>query len=384
MKTNWRGGGLAGWAFFLGLGPAGLAAQPAWVEVGPVFRGAMQVRVHGASYAQTLGLHTAPAPLSQPASVGPADDYADRTYDDGRVGLDAGTLNPNAIGGPGNTWNWAYDQAAQFDAGTKTLTFHKQGEAGFTVLRDQAVQGDDHLLGAGLQILAGLPLQRSGRWGVDLCIGFQGVWGADWSLTRSPYFERLSRLHVTDTYEVAQTVDPVFGFPGPRTAPGGYDGSPDLPGPVIANRPASRQVEREDLATAESTVRFRFDTDFYELTVGARIRYAATTALSLHATPKLGVCWLDVSARRFEQFVQQANGTPTTLDAWTDRHHELATRVAAGINLGAEMDLGRGWYGGVFGGYEWAVHPLRFGLGPNRVTVEGSGFVAGAALGKRF
>ena len=46
-------------------------------------------------------------------SIGPAGTYADRTYADGFVKLDGGTVS---LGG--DTWNWGYTDAAQLQSGS--------------------------------------------------------------------------------------------------------------------------------------------------------------------------------------------------------------------------------------------------------------------------
>ena len=165
------------------------AAQNFWIEAGPAVRGAMKVKVSGGSYVQGLGLHAAPAPLTEPASVGPLGAYADREYDDGYVRLDEGTLNPDAVGGPGNTWNWAYDGNAgspgQFDPSANTLSFKRQGDVGYTTLRDAPVSGSDDMTGVGVQITAGWKVLEQDEWRLDLAIGFQGIWGASSKISRS-------------------------------------------------------------------------------------------------------------------------------------------------------------------------------------------------------
>lgn len=74
---------------------------------------------------QTLGFHAAPLPLTEPPGVGNPGAHSDRIYDDGYVKLDEGTLNPDAVGGLGNTWNWAYNDSGQFNSAANTLSFRK-------------------------------------------------------------------------------------------------------------------------------------------------------------------------------------------------------------------------------------------------------------------
>lgn len=364
---------------------APLHAADFWWDLGPAVRGAMQFKVSGGSYVQRLGLHAALAPLAEPASVGPRGAYADRVYDDGYVKLDEGTLNPDAIGGPGNTWNWAYNNGSQYAALNNTLSFRKQGDAGYTTLRDVPVAGETEATGAGVQVQAGWRVAQHDQWRVDLTLGFQGIWGACASLRLSSYLERISRYDITDTYEVAATVDPDTGFPLPQTAPGGYAGQYSIPGPVITNVPATRTSARTDLATAENALDFHFTTDLYTFTVAPRFSYAASEQIALHLTPKLGVSYLSLTADRDETFTQTATGgARTSLGQWHDHQSETAWRFALGLTAGADWDLGDGYYAGIFGGYEWAVNDVRLAVGPNTVTFNGSGYVAGVVLGYRY
>ena len=298
--------------------------------------------------------------------------------------LDEGTLNPDAVGGLGNTWNWAYNEASQFSPTANTLAFHQQGDIGYTTLRSVPIASDDDLTGVGVRLLVGYKVWEDAKWRVDLAVGFQGIWGADSRMSQSSYRERTSRLNVTDTYNVAETVDPNTGFPGPQTAPGGYIGQYAVPGPVITNVP-SRSSQRTDLSTAENRVDFRFETSFYEITFNPRITYLASPTLSLSLTPSLGVGFIQVTADRTEVFTETtAGGSTTILGTWHDHRTECAVRLAAGLTAGAAMELGDGYYAGAFGGYEWAVDAVRLTIGPNSASVNGSGFVAGAVLGKRF
>lgn len=385
MKTISSLGSICG--FVLALLPwAGheTTAQDFWIEAGPAVRGAMKVKVSGGSYVQGMGLHAAPAPLTEPASVGPLGAYADREYDDGYVRLDEGTLNPDAVGGPGNTWNWAYDSAGQFNPSANTLSYNRQGDVGYTTLRDVPVSGSDDMTGVGVQITAGWKVLEQDEWRLDLAIGFQGIWGASSKISRSSYMERTSRFHVTDTYNVADTVDEETGFPGPRTVPDGYAGQFNVPGPVITNVPATRTSARTDLSTAENRVDFDVETDFLEVTFSPRLTFAATPSLSLHLAPKLGASFIQVSADRTEVFTETTSGVTTTLGSWSDHESDSVVRFAAGITAGADVQLGKGYYAGVFGGYEWAVDDVRLSIGPNEVSVNGSGYVAGLVIGKRF
>ena len=145
-----------------------------WFDAGPVYRGGMRMNITGQSYAQQLGLHAVPAPMVAPPSAGQSGVLGDRVYDDGYVKLDSGTLNPNSVGGAGNTWNWGYNQASQYNAQAGTLTFHKQGDVGYQTSAGSSSTAKD-LDGAGIQLSGGFRIYESGRWSVGLGLGLQGL-----------------------------------------------------------------------------------------------------------------------------------------------------------------------------------------------------------------
>ena len=111
-----------------------------WVKGGPVIRGGMSVDVKGSSYSQTLGQHAVASALEDPSGIGTTGAYADRTYDNGYVGLSPSTGNPAAID-PNTTWNWGYDNASQYDAAGGQLSFSKQGVPGYTSTRNSSLSG---------------------------------------------------------------------------------------------------------------------------------------------------------------------------------------------------------------------------------------------------
>ncbi|MCZ7638474.1 MAG: hypothetical protein M5U12_21955 [Verrucomicrobia bacterium] len=173
----------------------------------------MAARVSGSSYTQAQGLHAAP-----PVPPADSETYADRTYDDGYVKLDPGTANPEAVGGPGLTWNWAYDRAEQYDAPAGLLSFRRSYERAAVPALDGAAGGHGDLDGFGVTVQAGRTLHRSGRWSFDLGVAFQGVWGLDATLSSTAYAEDIGRLDLTDRFDVAGAVHPDHGF-APRAPP---------------------------------------------------------------------------------------------------------------------------------------------------------------------
>jgi hypothetical protein len=370
------------------------AADSWWLETGPVFRGGMRYQVAGSSYVQTLGLHAAAGPLVAPASIGSADQYADRSYDNGYVRMDAGTLNPDAIGGPGKTWNWAYDVASQFNAQSATLSYTKQGDVGYHSSVGSAATDQGDLRSTGINLLAGLPLYKSERWTIDLAFGFQGLWGKTQSFGASTFKEQTSRLNVTDSYAAAGAVDVTYGFPPPRTAPGGYAGTYGGPSdgpsawvggyPVINNLPTSRSTAEEAVSVAQNNISYHLSSDQYELNLAPRARYMFTRRLSLHLTPTLGLAIVALEAQRTESFCNTTAAGTSQIGFWSDSKNDCQVRFTGGLTAGADYDLGKGYYLGVFGGYNWIVNPMQVSLGPSTVKLDASGYLTGAIFGRRF
>lgn len=361
-----------------------------WFQAGPVYRTGMAVRVSGSSYTQAQGLHAAP-----PVPPADSETYADRTYDDGYVKLDPGTANPEAVGGPGLTWNWAYDRAEQYDAPAGLLSFRRSYERAAVPALDGAAGGHGDLDGFGVTVQAGRTLHRSGRWSFDLGVAFQGVWGLDATLSSTAYAEDIGRLDLTDRFDVAGAVHPDHGFAPPRTAPGGYTGTYDGPAgapsawiggyPVIPNVPAERLAQLDVFARATSQVDFRFEEAYYELALSPRLNYQLSQRLHAYLAPKVGLGIVDVEAERTEVFLERTtSGATRTLGSWTDRASGTETVFTCGLAAGIEADLGAGFFLGALGGYDWVVDPIQFDLGPNEVTLDNSGWTVGLALRKTF
>jgi hypothetical protein len=372
------------------LSPRAVHAADWWFQAGPVYRTGMAVRVSGSSYTQTQGLHAAP-----PVPPADSETYADRTYDDGYVKLDPGTANPESVGGPGFTWNWAYDRAEQYDAPAGLLSFQRSYERAAVPAQDGSAGGHEDLDGFGVTLQAGRTLHRSGRWSLGLGVGFQGVWGLDAALGSTPYAEDIGRLDLTDRFDVAGAVHPDHGFAPPRTAPGGYAGTYAGPAgdpstwiggyPVIPNVPAERLAQLDVFARATSQVAFRFDEDYYEITFSPRLAYQLSHRLSAYLAPKLGLGIAVVEAERTEVFQERTvAGATRTLGAWTDQASGTESVFTCGLAAGLEADLGRGFFLGALGGYDWVVDPIQFDLGPSEVTLDNSGWTIGLALRKTF
>jgi hypothetical protein len=90
-------------------------------------------------------------------------------------------------------------------------------------------------------------------------------------------------------------------------------------------------------------------------------------------------------AQRHEVFQEHAaTGASQTLGEWNDNASETDAVFTCGLSAGVNFDLGSGFCLGALGGYDWVVDPVHFALGPNKVTLDNSGWTVGLALQKTF
>ncbi len=369
--------------------PLTSTAQDWWIEAGPVFRGGMKVSVEGSSYVQGLGLHSpaATGPLSSPTGIGAPNGYADRVYDNGYVKLDPGTGNTDSVGGPNATWNWGFANPAQYNAVAQTLSFQKQGDLGYTTLANGTAEGSDKLLGAGLHLMAGLPLTKSGRWSLDLALGFQGIWGAHSDMETTTYGEDVRQVTVTDIYNVSGIPPaqfPAQGFQGTYLGP--FDNPPVIPSPVIPNLPSERLASTSAaFYTAQNRIGFDVDQSLYQFSLGPKIAYEVSQRVKLNVRPSVSLNLINARVNRTETFAQSsAGGGSVVLQGWSNEADEWQALFGLGATAGADVDLGKGFYAGVFGGYEWVAEQAKVSIGPNTVSFDAGGWVGGAVIGKRF
>ena len=205
--------------------------------------------------AKFSGLGAFRPPLS-PQPPGGGQNY---NYDDGFVHLDA-TGNAG-----GNTWNWGYDDAAQFNpAGGGSVSM-----ATSSVLRHGEAKGSDDFA-PGIEAFAfydlgelpGLNLGAGpARWGLKATLHY-----ADISIDDSgPVFAGVSR--VTDTFSLNGVVPPL--------AP--YTGSFNGPGPLLSDNPT--RVTRGAPNGASVAGNREVGVDLFGLTVGPRSRTAGHQSL---------------------------------------------------------------------------------------------------------
>jgi hypothetical protein len=387
MRSAWR-------LRYLGLACTGALFYPIagrsqgwWIEAGPAFRGGMKVSAQGSSYTQILGLHDpmAAGQPSTPSGIGTPTAYGDRTYDNGYVKLDPGTGNPTSID-PNTTWNWGFNNSAQYNAAAQTLSFQKQGAPGYNTLVNGPPSGGGDYWGGGFQIVGGVPLTQADVWTFDLTLGFEGIWGGKQSFSFSSYREDVRQITVTDTYDVSgigAASFPAGGFHGTYLGP--FDNPPVVPSPVIPNLPTSRtSATSAALSTSYNSIGINVDQSLYQFSLGPKVGIASQ-GVSVYLRPTISLNIADANVQRTEEFIQNpAAGGSVVLGKWSDQGQRQQVFVGLGAVGGANMDLGRGYYTGVFGGYEWVSDSLKVTVGPNTVRLDASGWVVGLNVGKRF
>ncbi len=309
-------------------------------------------------------------------SIGPANAFANRTYFDGFVFQDAGTVQNG-----GDTWYWGYDNAPQVNNGL--ISF--QGGNGTAAT---ATASDNYEYGGWSSDLDGtapyLQLEWIQPYTDSLNIGFQGGisfmnTGASRSL--STFTAAKSRtdfgIIYTDTYDL-------MGSQAPQ-AP--YAGGPNGPGILLTNIPlnrvATQTVAGGETATAFNSISTDFDLSLATLSLGPVLEYQHG-AFALQASAGLTINIADWDAEQNETLFVSRNGAPATAqNQWTNR--DDGTEVLPGFFLQAAISrqLNAQWSLTAFGRYDW-VGEVDVHAGPSTGTADLSGWSLGGGVGFRF
>lgn len=341
-------------------------------------RGGMKTELGGSSYVQTLGIHAA-NPFSRSSSSGGGG------YSDGFVDPDSASPVDNM------TWNWGYDNANQYDASGKTLTFHRSelsdlSSQSLSVFKNESASADDSFFGAGVGLTAARGLYRRGAFNVAACGAVRGVWNQNASISASTYQEGLSSSSDSSTKNYDYVYD-VSGVPMPG-AP--YSGDYYGPGPQIPVSPSSvRSSSSAGSSAASFSAANQIDVDvassLYSFMLGPELRWNPYKRLALHLTPGFSINYLDFSADRKEVFTTtSADGSTQTLNNWSDSVNAGRWRLGLECSAGVDVDVYKGWTVGLFGGFDWQTQKAEVDVGPNTVSVDLSGYMAGVEFGKMF
>lgn len=379
-----------------------MAEQRWYFELGPAYRGGMEISVRGGTHVPPWrGTEHATARRSPRPSSLLDDDGTEqqlRTFEDGFVGPSGWEHALN----DGRTQYWGYDASSQYDASSETLSFRRTltdqrtQTRRVTRLLDESAGWSNRksMEGAGLMLAVGRRLRERERWACSVHARLGWLDGLRGNFRQQTAYRRTlesqtheqTQLH-SQTYRYAYDT---LGNPAFPTAP--YTMSdPTAAGPMIADTPSDIVLDSEHIATREqrrgqrvwtdhSTVDLAFDAQVFTLQLGSRFTWQARRALSLLAQPAITLNVLDAETRRDEAF-RSVQGD--VLGNWTDHTDAQRWRVGAGAQLGARLDLWKDWGMTVVGGYGW-VDNASFDVGPDRVRIDLSGYHAEVLFGRVF
>lgn len=413
----------------------GLAEAGSWtISIGPDARLGMKIHATGSSYVQTLDVSSATESRAMPAprDVGPSyrfdpdpqnpDGYANRTFDDGFVNMDAGTADPASIF-PGLTWFWGYDDPNQYDSANDTLSFHSDTtgqdsqtavdvqrgrEVSRDVLRDGNLQEDDEQNAYGLSLAASRCVLAGEALQVDLRGGLGLMWGSESHMQDSTYSERIQedtfrivdRYSYSDQYVYRDTY--AYDTTGISPPPAPYSGTLAGPGPLIENVPssahrdvlgASRETDRSRTVTqtgstswlASNDIDLWVDSSLYNAWLGPRLCFQPRRAIRLIADLRFSLNYVDLHVDRTERFAMDSGAESAgPLREWHDDASRGEWILGMGLALGIEVEVTRSWQIGLHGGYDWMSEDVAVDVGPNTVSLDSSGYALGATVTKVF
>lgn len=366
----------------------------AWrCEVGPALRLGMDAAISGSTYSQqsSAGLDKFGRAATDISS------FANRSFDDGFVFLD-----PSTVDFGGDTWNWGYRDASQYDAAAGTLTFTLRQDLGAvgdssdqtiaTTLRDDRLDLRDDLngVGVGFTVERDLLVREYDR--LSLAAGVVGLWGAEARMEASTYAEdfQSSRESATTT-RIGQYVY-VYDLMGvvPPSAP--YSGTYAGPGPLIPNRPASvsyseiasTRTRRESAKPYRLANRSEFEVAaaIYEGWIGPRLVLKAFSTVDLLLTPYVSLSLVDGQMDQTERLeAVYPDGSVELVNQWRHAASEQDVLVGFGAQGGLRWRPTERLSFAAMGGYEWVPQEFEVDAGPNRFTLDISGFQATLEIG---
>lgn len=300
--------------------------------------------------------------------VGSAGAYADRTYADGYVRLDPGTMDPETDT-YGMTWYWGYQNAGQRRGDTVVFRSSPVEEYGSGFFFEHW-EGRDEPDFNGVDAELSRILLRRGRAVLEV------VAGMSWYDTQSSRFAVRRRGSVSAWRYVDTYAAPYTPFP---SAP--YSGSYDGPGYLINNRPDSRTVEqtggRESDWEAVSVL--NVDTDMLDARLGLGLR-VDFGILGLRLTPQLRAAFVRVDAAATTTVSPLPGGNlefnaTESEDVWI---------FGAGAEAEARLRFWRSWMVSLAASADWWAENVSVRAEPFDVELELGQWTFTAGLGSAF
>lgn len=333
--------------------------------------------------------------------------------------MDAGTADPNSVI-PGVTWFWGYSDGSQYDGYAGTLQFHithdinRSGSVEDLYTANATsrasppvppIDVDKGVAGSGVDLQLTYQRDRRGRAGYDMVFGFTALKLDDTDLSAAQVFDHVDVMQYTatdthtftDTFNVRDTYTYDTAGMVPPGAP--YAGTYAGPGPLLDNVPESQGRNYLDVTRESSSVRRVSDpvvVDSYELNAsvqaeaegmlfdlraGPRFSFG-TNSLSCAIIPHVSVGYVDLDIERTErQVAHYAGGNSALLSRTVESEETGEWTYGAGLLAMCDYAMGN-WFITVAGGYEWVGEKVEVQIGPNRVTLDASGWTAKLGLGR--
>jgi hypothetical protein len=309
-------------------------------------------------------------------AIGPADAFADRTYADGFVFRDGGT-----VANGGDTWFWGYNNASQVSG--DAISFHGGNGTAATVTETSntesgAFSKDIDGNSPFVQLEWIKPLNESVNIGLQGAFSFLST-GA--SRTFSTFTGNKSRtdfgITYADTYSLGGGIVPQAPYAGTLQGPG------FLISNIPMNRVASQSASGGETASAFNSIHTDFDLKLYSLSFGPVMEYHRGP-LAVQASAGLTINIADWDVNQKESLLVSRNGGPAAAESnWRD--HDGGTDVKPGFFLQAAVSrqLNAQWSINVLGRYD-VVGDVEVKAGPSSGSADLSGWSVGASVEFRF
>ena len=302
--------------------------------------------------------------------------YANRTYVDGYVHMDEGTLNPGTEI-YGTTWNWDYDNRSQFDGSTLAFKTGAYGSSdSFASVPASAASDEEDLDFPGLELGISRDFGEWLRGDVAIAGGFRYFFEDDAHFAHSAIVgrEAHSVFTVVDVYD-AHWPD----VPGPGEGPNGtYEG----PGYLLDCQP----MYRETRPTGGSGSSWRVASatkaslEFFDFRLGPSIEWVLNdwSRLSLSAQVMLARASLDVDG-----VTEVYKGSRlASSQNFSESEDDWIWGASGSITL--DFMLSDTWFLALSGSYDWYADDVKASVGPYDFTGELGEATISLCLGKDF
>ncbi len=372
-----------------------------YFEIGPFYRGGMDVEVKGGSRAAETG-----AQIARPGTRGTAPRVS-RARDDGAAQIfrqfDDGFVGPSGTPlffSQGQTQFFGFQNDAQHDAGAGTLTFTRTHngtlETTQTTTRLTSSGGSwkdsGDLEGLGLLARAGFLVLEEDSWDLSAQLQLGWLGGLDRSLRTRNAFQQEMRSTVRVFGQSASTEFVYDTFHNPFFPSGPYAmNDPTGVGPLISDTPLAVRATGDSEATssrvtgshqvvAHSRVELQTEADLFVLGMGPRFHADVSDELSLFVQGGGSLNLLDTRLRRQETFETESG---QLIGQWRDRSDEQKWLWGASLSIGVLWALNDQMTLSAAGGYEW-VERTTLSIGPDQVKYDLGGYQIELTLGWVF